>query len=210
MASADENTPNIVIGDVSLSELTDRSLMRRFQAGNGDAASALYRRYARRLERLAYQQVSPGMAVRVDPEGIVQSVFRTFFRRAEHGQYALADREDLWKLLLVMALNKIRNQALRHRTDKRDVQRTQAIASDNGPAVIDANDHMAFQILKMTVEEVVGGLPVEQREIIWHRIEGCEIEEIVARTGRAKRSIERVLQSFRQRLAKSLELDCQP
>ena len=66
-------------------EPTDRSLLRRLQQGQADASTELYLRYAERLLAVAAAQTSPDLARRVDPEDIVQSVFRTFFRRASLG-----------------------------------------------------------------------------------------------------------------------------
>src|SRR6516162_9882809 len=106
-------------GDVS-----DRSLLRRFQQGQTDASTELYLRYAQRLMAVAASQTSSDLARRVDPEDIVQSVFRTFFRRATLGQYAVPEGEELWKLLLVIALNKVRAAGSFHRAAKRDVKRT--------------------------------------------------------------------------------------
>ncbi len=181
-----------------LAELTDRSLMRRLREGSDDAATTLYLRYAQRLRRLANAQVSPHMALRVDPEGVVQSVFRTFFRRASSGQYEVAEKEDLWKLLLVMSLNKIRTAGTHHRASKRDQGKTCSLSNiDDGNA---AENEEAFHVLKLTIEEVVGNLPEDQRNIVWLRIEGHEVSEIAEKTGRAKRSIERILQAFRQKL----------
>src|SRR2546428_2278489 len=87
--------------------LSDRSLLGRIRRGQKDAATVLYMRYAERLRALAVAQCSPGLAKRVEPDDIVQSVFRTFFRRVTQGQYDVPAGEELWKLLLVMALNKI-------------------------------------------------------------------------------------------------------
>jgi RNA polymerase sigma-70 factor (ECF subfamily) len=87
---------------------SDHSLLRRLRRGQGDAFTLLYLRYAERLRALAAAQSSPRLAARVDPEDIVQSVFRTFFRRAAQGQYDVPEGEEIWKLLLVIALNKIR------------------------------------------------------------------------------------------------------
>ena len=60
----------------------------------------------------------------VDAEEIVQSVFRTFFRRAAHGHYSVPDGEEMWKLLLVIALNKVRAAGAYHRAAKRDMRQT--------------------------------------------------------------------------------------
>lgn len=185
-----------------LSSRSDRSLLRRFRSGEQDAATALYVRYSRRLHALADAQTNRELAVRVDPEGIVQSVFRTFFRRAAAGEYEVPDGEELWKLFLVMALNKIRTRATHHRAAKRDVKQTRAILPTDQR--IAGDEAEAFTILKLTVEELLVDLPERQQEMVLMRIEGHEVAEIAQRTNRSKRSVERLLQSFRRSLGKAI------
>lgn len=189
-------------GEHGLSNKTDLSLLRRFRRGNDDAATALYVRYAERLQRLADNQVSNDLASRVDADEIVQSVFRTFFRRAADGQYDIAGQEDLWKLLLVMALNKVRSTGTWHRAEKRSASKTRSLdAVDPLPSgQKDTSESVAFLVLKMTVNEVLGELAEEHQDVVRLRIEGFEVDDIVERTGRAKRSIERILQGFRKKL----------
>ena len=67
------------------------------------------------------EYVSSSLSSRVDPEDIVQSVFRTFFRRASEGQYQVPSGEELWKLLLAISLNKVRSVGQFHRAAKRDI-----------------------------------------------------------------------------------------
>jgi RNA polymerase sigma-70 factor (ECF subfamily) len=98
----------------------------RLRLGNQDAALQLYLRYAHRLRALAKAQCSAELARRIDTEDIVQSVFGSFFRRAGQGYYDVPAGDELWKLLLVIALNKIRAQSAFHRAAKRDVRRTAA------------------------------------------------------------------------------------
>src|SRR5438093_1250171 len=87
---------------------SDQTLLMRFRRGDADAATALYLRYAKRLRALAQKQTAGTLSVRMDPDDVVQTVFRTFFRRAATGHYQIPDGEELWKLFLVIALNKIR------------------------------------------------------------------------------------------------------
>src|SRR3954466_1386611 len=103
---------------------SDRSLLRRLRGGSEDAATQLYRRYAHRLRALARANTSAHLARRVDAEDIVQSVFRIFFTAASQGLYDVPAGEDLWKLLLVIALNKIRTEGDFHQAAKRDVRTT--------------------------------------------------------------------------------------
>ena len=93
---------------------SDRSLLRRLRGGSEDAATQLYLKYAKRLRALARATTSAQLARRVDADDIVQSVFRTFFRAASQGLYDVPAGDDLWKLLLVIALNKIRAAGIHH------------------------------------------------------------------------------------------------
>lgn len=185
---------------------TDGTLLRRLREGESDAATALYLRYAEKLQRLANRNASPRMAVRVDPDGIVQSVFRTFFRRVTSGQYDVGESSDLWNLLLVIALNKLRSGVAHHRAAKRDVDRTVAMGSDEiGVGNVALPDQNALTVLQMTIEELLQQWPENQRQIIHLRIEGYGVDEISERVGRAKRTVERVLQRFKQELKQVID-----
>ena len=185
----------------STTEPTDYTLLSRFRNGEDDAATAIYLRYAKRLQLLARAQSGKDLTVRVDPEDIVQSVFRTFFRRAAKGHYTIPEGEELWKLFLVIALNKVRELGEHHRAAKRDVGHTTALDSIEDYIVGQQPlNEQAFGVLRMTIDEVLAELPEVQRRMAVMRIEGYGIDQIAETTRRAKRSVERVLQSFRSRL----------
>lgn len=180
---------------------TDATLLRLFRRGEGDAATELYLRYAGRLRALAAAKASADLQQRVDPDDIVQSVFRTFFRRAAAGQYEVPAGEELWKLFLVIGLNKVRAVAAYHKAARRDVRQTAAggayeRAADAAPAA----DDEALAALRLTIDELLAPLPAGHREIVELRVAGHEVAEIAAKTGRAKRSVERILQEFRESL----------
>jgi RNA polymerase sigma-70 factor (ECF subfamily) len=181
------------------SSSSDRSLLRRLRQGQADAPTQLYLRYAERLQALAARQTSPELGRRLDPEDIVQTVFRTFFRRVAEGSYDVPDGEEIWKLLLVIALNKIRDAGNFHKAAKRDVRRTSS-GEANGLAIRNApgKDEVALAVLRMVIDEMLDGLPESHRRIIELRIDGHEIADISRDVGRAKRSVERVLQDFRR------------
>lgn len=175
---------------------SDHSLMRQFRGGHVDAATELYARYANRLLDLAKRRTGAELGHRVEPEDVVQSVFRTFFRRAAEGSYQVPDGDTLWKLFMVIALNKIRSLADFHRADKRDVRRTQGML-ETPP---DNHEQESLNILKMTIEDLTSGLHESHQHMIRMRIEGYGVDEIAAKVQRSKRSTERVLQAFRERL----------
>jgi RNA polymerase sigma-70 factor (ECF subfamily) len=131
-----------------------------FQHGQGSAATALYERYAQRLRALAASQCSPALARRVDPDDIVQSVFRTFFRRAAEGHYDVPAGEELWKLFLVIALNKVRAAGVFHHAAKRDVRKSSdGAAYERAIPQKSDDDEIALTVLQMVIEETMAGLP---------------------------------------------------
>ena len=180
---------------------SDQTLLMRFRRGDADAATALYLRYAKRLRALAQKQTAGTLSVRMDPDDVVQTVFRTFFRRAATGHYQIPDGEELWKLFLVIALNKIRDLGDYHRAAKRNIQRTVGLESSGqaAPANI-ASDEDSLQVLNLTIDDLLESMSPSQREIVTLRIRGHEVNEISASCKRVKRTVERVLQEFRQQL----------
>jgi RNA polymerase sigma-70 factor, ECF subfamily len=190
------------------SEASDHSLLGRFRGGSQDAA-ALYQRYAHRLRALAKAQFSAELARRVEVDDVVQSMFGSFFRGASQGYYEVPAGEELWKLFLVIALNKIRAKGTYHRAAKRDAART--VGGDAlAPGAVRDDDTAAESFLQLVIDEALERLPGPQQRMVRLRIEGYEVAEIAAATARSKRSVERVLQDFRRHLAAVLYEDRGP
>lgn len=191
-----------------VADLSDRSLLRRFRIGQNEAATELYVRYASRLMALAKSKTASSLSTRFDPEDVVQSVFRTFFRRAAAGLYEVPPGDQLWQLFLVLALNKVRALGVYHRAKKRDVSRTKGSA--NIEAYSGVTQEGPLQILSLVIEEITGQLPEVQQQMIQLRIEGYELTQIAERTDRSLRTVERVLQKFRRRLAQLINENASP
>ena len=195
--------------DVVCGASTDHSLLGRFRTGEQDAATELYLRYSGRLQAWASSQTSPTLQPRFDPEDVVQSVFRTLFRRVGQGLYNVPPGEELWQLLLVLALNKVRKLATYHRAQKRDVGKT--LGSETLDQIQKPNasgDETSLQILQMVVDDLLCDLPSTNRKIVELRIEGYRSDAIAQRMERSKRTVERVLQDFRLKL--SALIDARP
>src|SRR5438270_39264 len=72
----------------------------------------------------------PARAGRVNGEDVVQSVFRTFFRRCAQGEFQIDDSTRMWRLLVKITLQKARAQARHHTAEMRDV-RAEAAGEDD-------------------------------------------------------------------------------
>jgi RNA polymerase sigma-70 factor (ECF subfamily) len=185
---------------------SDHSLLRRFRRGSQDAATQLYLRYAQRLRALVQARCSPQLARLVEPDDIVQSIFRRFFHRVSRGDYDVPPGEELWGLFLVIALNKIRSEEAFHRADKRDVRL--AVTGPSPEHLLEtqvAGDDGAYAVLQLTIDDVLEELPPQSRLMVELRIQGHEVADIARQTGRSKRTVERSLQEFRARLRHLLE-----
>ena len=106
---------------------------------------------------------------------------------------------------LVIALNKIRAKGSHHRAAKRDVRRTvnEGIAEPDEGSGFDppSDDASAYLLLRLVVDEVLAAIPDTHRDVVRLRIEGYEIAEIAEKSGRSKRTVERILQEFRSKMA---------
>ena len=104
----------------------------------------------------------------------------------------------MWGLLCVLALNKVRERVAYHQAARRDVRRTAGSVDSLADADADA------RLMSVEVDDVLGQFRPSDREVIHLRMTGYEIAEIADQTGRSLRTIERVLQRARARLAAEL------
>jgi DNA-directed RNA polymerase specialized sigma24 family protein len=84
--------------------------------GNDADVERLWDRYFQRLVKLASARL-PGHARRViDGEDVALSAFNSFCDRVGRGQFPqLADRDDLWRILVTIAVRKVA-ETVRHQT----------------------------------------------------------------------------------------------
>jgi RNA polymerase sigma-70 factor (ECF subfamily) len=115
--------------------------------------------------------------------------------------------EDLWRLLLVITLNKIRKKGTYYATAKR--QGALAFGTQDFERYLDSKEagESAFQFLQLVVREAMESLPPLHLAIMELRLQGYEVAEIAAKTERSKRTVERVLQEFRKKLDGILRQD---
>src|SRR5690349_2166195 len=89
------------------------------KGGDTAAAQALWERYYRRLVALARQRLRSAHRRQADEEDVVQNAFHSFFRGVARGRFPrLNDRDNLWRLLVVITARKALDQ-LAHERSKR-------------------------------------------------------------------------------------------
>jgi DNA-directed RNA polymerase specialized sigma24 family protein len=92
----------------------------QLKAGEAEAAQPLWDRYFGRLVGLARKKLQGASRAVADEEDVALSAFTSFCRAVEGGRFPqLNDREDLWRLLVVLTVRKASNQ----RRDQRRLKR---------------------------------------------------------------------------------------
>ena len=175
-------------------------LMARLRKGENQAAAQVFNRFASRLVALARKQLDPQMLQKVDPEDVMQSVFRSFFVRNAAGQLGEFETWDnLWGMLVIMTQRKCGRRIDYFRAARRDVQlevrgqlseeqsRSDWCISDNEPTPPEA------AMLTETVERLMSSLQGRHREILALSLQGYTAPEVSTQVGCTERTVYRVL-----------------
>jgi RNA polymerase sigma-70 factor (ECF subfamily) len=185
------------------------ALVARWRAGDQQAAEELFRRYANRLVALARSRLSARLAKRVDPEDVVQSVYRSFFADTREGRYDLERGGDLWQLLVTITLHKLNDQVKRNARAKRAVGREEHFGSED--SLVGLQAHLAAQqpspveavALTELVEQIMHRLDPVQRRVLELRLQGFNLAEIAAQQECSQRTVIRVLEKIKAQLLAS-------
>jgi RNA polymerase sigma-70 factor, ECF subfamily len=182
---------------------SDHSLVIQVRAGNEDAATEIYERYSNRIFGLVRSKMADGLMAQVQPEDIVQSVFKSIFRGVAAGGYDAPEGGTLWQLMAVVAIHKVRRNASLRQAQKRDSRRTEAFETTEEPEPTSPGSYQEFEV---AIRESIENLKSSEQEIVLLRVQGFTVEEISDRLGRSRRSIERILQAVRMKLSEQLEV----
>jgi DNA-directed RNA polymerase specialized sigma24 family protein len=172
--------------------------------GDGEAASALWKRYFDELVRLARRRLRTASRAAADEEDVALSAFDSFYRRAEHGQFPrLEDREDLWQLLFVLTVRKAINLVHFQERESRGGGRVQSLDDLEGlgaEEVVGAEP--TPELAAQMTEECQNlldqlGDPTLRAVAIW-KMEGYTNREIAGKLDCVEQTIERKLRSIRR------------
>lgn len=185
-------------------------LIRGLRTGDEEIVAEFCAQYGRHLHAVAEKNIATGLRRRVGPESIMQSAYRTFFRRAREGQFDLADSEDLWRLLCAITLTKVREQARYHLRHKRAVNRETDVGAAEeagerrqptapGPTPAEA------AALAEQFEVLLASLDEEEQQIVELKLQELTNLEVADRLGCSDRTVSRILARIKDRLEQSFE-----
>lgn len=192
------------------SEHEDGSVTRWITAlkgGQGSAAQPLWERYFDRLVRLARAKLEQGRRTGADEdeEDAALSAFGSFCAGVAHGKFPqLGDRDDLWRLLVVLTLRKAQAQARRRRRRKRggDLPGLGRAPDDQAALERAVGSDPTPEFAALVAEEfrrLLDALGDENlRQVALRRMEGYTNDEIAAHLGCARRTVARRLVLIRR------------
>ncbi len=181
------------------------------KSGDPAAAQPLWERYYSRLLGLARTKMRHKSGAMTDEEDVALSAFRALCAGALSGRFPkLQDRDDLWRLLVVITARKASNQVRRERQEKR-----------GGGTVIRETDLLAADGAQVSggIDDVIGSEPTPEfalqaaeqyqhlldvlpdgtlRQIAQWKLEGYTNEEVRDRLGCSLRTVANKLELIRR------------
>jgi RNA polymerase sigma factor (sigma-70 family) len=187
------------------------SLVDAIRRGDSQALREFYVEYGPLLHRLAARHVGGGLRRRVEPDDVVQSVCRTFLRRARNGQFEINDSDGLWGLLCAITLNKVRKLLRFHLRHKRDVKK-EAVAA----AADDSSHFLPLLSPEPTPAEaaefddelrrLLHSLDDEQRQVVMLKLQQYTNKEVAKQLGSSERTVRRIMKVVQAHLTRQLEV----
>ena len=175
--------------------------LRAFQAGDREAVRQLWKRYFNRMVGLARLKLGNSPHGAADEEDVALSAFDSFCQGVEQGQFSrLQDRDDLWRILVVITVRKAVNLVHYERRQKRggdqvsetDDEVLQGLLSrEPSPAITVAMNEECLRLL-----DLLGDEPL--RKLVLLKLEGHTNTESAALLGRTRVTVQRMLKLIQQ------------
>lgn len=176
--------------------------LRELRAGQEAASREVFARYAHRLVAYANRHLAKELHHRADGEDVVQSVFKTFFRRARDGEFQVESSIELWRLLLQITVNKVRATARIIRAKRRNPAREAKPATADRHPLDDvmnrepgAEELAAFENL---LREIVAAHTPLHGRVLELRLAGYGPSEIAKQLGVTRQTVHRHLTRLSQ------------
>jgi DNA-directed RNA polymerase specialized sigma24 family protein len=184
------------------------------QLAEGDelAAQRIWERYHERLLHLARKKLRRSRRRAADEEDAVLSAFHGFCRGAASGRFPqLADRDDLWKVLMTLTARKAASHLRRELAAKRGggkVRGNSVFKKDDSTTGTGGIDQVLGEaptpefavLVTEECEHRLDELGDESlRRIALLKLEGCGNQEIAEELGCGLRTVERKLKRIRAR-----------
>jgi DNA-directed RNA polymerase specialized sigma24 family protein len=183
----------------------------QLKAGASDAAQPLWEKYFRRPVGVARDRLAGVPRRAADEEDVALSAFDSFYRAAAQGRFPdLHNRDDLWRLLMLITDRKACDLANYERRQRRGggkvldeaALRDEDLAAAGTPLALVRSKGPGPELVLQTAEEcrrLLGALGDDDlRQVAVLKLEGHTVEEIAAQLGRVPRAVKRRLHMIRK------------
>jgi len=184
--------------------------IRGLQAGEPAVLHSFYAKFGPMLHAIAERRVAPHLQRRFDADDVVQSTFRTFFRRAQGGQFLFEDNQRLWNLLCAITLTKLREKVRFHERQARATGREQPDPGDEllgerrpSPASAAISPNAALEFAD-EFEFLLGTLDEDERRLVELKLQDRTNDEAAETLGVSERTVRRMLTSLQSRFERLL------
>jgi RNA polymerase sigma-70 factor, ECF subfamily len=176
------------------------SFIRRLREESDSAANELDERYRSRLCQLVEREMNQRFRRKEDPEDVVQSVFRTFWRRKSQAEFHIDSSADLWRLLGTIAHHKLLKHIERLDAKKRDTRREEYPDGDQLHSNLPTPEEAA--IAADLIEGALAELDEPYVEVFQMRMQNCTEQEIASKLDCTRAFVRTKLKRICERLRK--------
>lgn len=171
----------------------------QLQAGDLAAAQPLWERYFRHLVELARRKLLGARPQLADEEDVALSAFDSFCRGLKRGRFPnLQDRDNLWKLLVVLTARKTSHLMRDEKRQKRGGGQKAGTAEDLEKMVAQEPSPEFAAELAENCQRLLDLLGDDDlRTVALSKMEGYTTEEIAGQLNCAPRTVERKLRLIR-------------
>ena len=169
-------------------ESPDQQLVSAYREGDDDAAAQLFERYYTKLLELIRYNAGWQIRLAEDSVDVAQSALRSFFAQIQDGQVRLSEDDNLWPLLVTIALNKIRNRGKYWQRKKRDPKLRENIEDGADPLVREPTPEDAA-ILKELIDHLLEPFSERRRQILTMILEGSAVKDSASEVGTTERTV---------------------
>jgi RNA polymerase sigma-70 factor (ECF subfamily) len=162
-------------------------------------ADAVFNRYGERLLAVARNRLGAKLRAKVSEEDVVQSAFKSFFRRRDEFRFDHDGADGLWGLLVVITVRKCAKWADVFSAEKRAAHREVSLQDGISSFLTlreiagrEPGPEEAASLAEL-VERLMSRFDSRQQQMISLRMQGYELEEIAAQARSSRRTVARVI-----------------
>ncbi len=184
-------------------------MLAALRAGDNDAWRQVMERYSACLIAMARSRLSERLRQKVDCADVVQSVYRTVYRRLAAGQFQFDSWDSLLGMLIVLTARRCCRWFAHYQTQARDLGREvtlQAGEQQTGPAPLPAEpaDRQPTPeeaaMLEETIRQTLGSLDAQERQAVLLGLLGDSDAEIGRQVGLTQYTVRQIRRQYRARL----------